>query len=328
LSKLTYKGLVFITRTGERLVFLYLFLFVLVLGLQMFADADRFSLSAWLIQAVDKIEKPALEFIRDNMPTKFKGLDVARWIFVAGLVLIWLQFINVGGWLESRMLRRPEPPPMPSPQPKDRPTAQPTTSSDAFDPNIDREKLLEIYTQSKKSLDMKRRRVAFLSLDVVGSTEMKRGEDPGVVERDFRRYRRLVEQVIEKNNALKAAWTPDGVMICFGSVQDAVTSAQALIRRLGDFNRQTKTIRENFAVRAGIHAGEILFDDTVGMEQISDLAIDITGHMQKYAAPNSISLGQELLGQLDKPKEFQSAGREVDGLVVCEWRMDAESAGS
>lgn len=323
MSKLLYKSLIFIARTGERLVFLYLLLFVLVLGLQMFADADRFSVSAWLIQAVDKTEQPALEFIRDNMPTKFKGVDVARWIFVAGLVLIWLQLINIGGWLESRMLRRAEPP-----QPQSRPHPQPVPSSDTLDPNLDREKLLEIYTQSKKSLEMKRRRVAFLSLDVVGSTEMKRGEDPGVVERDFRRYRRLVEQIITKNNALKAAWTPDGVMICFGSVQDAVASAQALIRQLGDFNRQTKTIREDFAVRAGIHAGEILFDDTVGMEQISDLAIDITGHMQKYAAPNSISLGQELLDQLDKPQDFQTAGREVDGLAVYEWRIDANSAGS
>jgi hypothetical protein len=67
----------------------------------------------------------------------------------------------------------------------------------------DREQLLELYAQTKKSLDDLKQHLTFLSVDVVDSTGMKQGEDPALAERDFRHYKKLVEKVIADHKGLK-----------------------------------------------------------------------------------------------------------------------------
>ncbi|MDE2491616.1 MAG: hypothetical protein KGM24_12285 [Elusimicrobia bacterium] len=188
----------------------------------------------------------------------------------------------------------------------------------------DREKLLELYAQTKKSLEEQKKNLSFLAVDVVDSTGMKHGEDASLAERDFRQYRKLVERVIAANKGLKAAWTPDGVMICFASVQNAVQAAQDLIRGLEHFNRQVKTIKADFRVRCGINAGRVMFDDSVRMEEMADRNIDIAGHMQKYADANTIYIGAHAIEGV-RMQGFRPAQKKVDGCDVYEWRPDGSS---
>ena len=189
-------------------------------------------------------------------------------------------------------------------------------------PASQREQLLELYAQTKKTLEEQKKNLSFLAVDVVNSTGMKQGEDPALAERDFRQYRKLVERVIADHKGLKAAWTPDGVMICFASVQNAVQAAQDLIRGLDRFNREIKTIKADFKVRCGINAGRVLFDDSVRMEEMSDRNIDIAGHMQKYADPNTIYIGAHAIEGMRAQLGFAPANKQVDGCEVYEWRSD------
>ncbi|MBI3553063.1 MAG: hypothetical protein HY077_11160 [Elusimicrobia bacterium] len=183
--------------------------------------------------------------------------------------------------------------------------------------------MLELYAKTKKILEEQKKNLSFLAIDVVDSTSMKKGEDPAIAERDFRQYRKLVERIIEANKGLKAAWTPDGVMICFASVQNAVQAAQELIRTLDHFNREVKTLKADFKVRCGINAGRVLFDDGVPMEQMSDRNIDIAGHMQKYAGANTIFIGAAAIEGMRAQFGFRPAKKEVDGCEVYEWSADA-----
>lgn len=189
---------------------------------------------------------------------------------------------------------------------------------DAASPS-EREQVLEVYAQAKKILEGQKRMLSFLAVDVVNSTGMKQGEDPAVSERDFRQYRKLVEGAINAHKPLKAAWTPDGVMICFGSLPDAVRAGQALIGGLENFNSSVRTMRSEFKVRCGVNSGPVMYDDAMKMEEMADAAIDLTGHMQKYAEPNSIYAARNLIASQGTGLGFVPVETKVDGLDVSRW---------
>jgi len=149
----------------------------------------------------------------------------------------------------------------------------------------DREELLKLFAETKKKLDSMGRDLAFLSIDVCGSTEMKLGEEKAVIEHDFREYKHFVESKLKAHGSLKSAWTPDGVMSCFATVDAAVQqAAREIIDGLAAFNKNVKTMKKDFIVRCGINAGYVYFDDSLPMEEMSDRVIDVAGHMQKHAA--------------------------------------------
>jgi len=183
-----------------------------------------------------------------------------------------------------------------------------------------REELMELLAQTKKSLDEQKRNLAFLAMDVVNSTGMKQGEDPAIAARDFRQYKKHVMSALQKHGYLKLAWTPDGQMICFSTVEAAIKAGQDVLSGLETFNREIKAMKMDFRLRAGINAGRVLYDEDIPMEEMSDRVIDITGHMQKYAPADSIFISAEALG--DRAVEFKFAPVEkvVDGCKVFCWK--------
>ena len=191
---------------------------------------------------------------------------------------------------------------------------------------LDRAKLLEIYAETKKSLERHKKHYAFLSIDVVDSTGMKKFEDPGIAERDFRKYKSFVEKALSTNRALKSTWTPDGVMICFATADQAIQAAQDVIKSLKAFNDSVKAIKADFKIRAGINSGEVFCDDQTPMEEMTDRVIDIAGHMQKHGAVNAVSIAQHAVEPFLSQFHFASAGRVVDGCPVYEWKETGDTA--
>ena len=183
----------------------------------------------------------------------------------------------------------------------------------------DREKVLEVYAKAKALLEERKREVAFLAVDVVGSTAMKQGEDPALAERDFGRYRKLVESAFQKRGVLKSAWTPDGVMACFPDLAAAVGAGQDLLQALPAFNKTEKSIKADFAVRCGVNAGAVLYDFETPMEKMSDGAIDVAGHMQKHAESGTIYAARSVLGECADEWGFRAADGKVDGFDVAVW---------
>ncbi len=183
-----------------------------------------------------------------------------------------------------------------------------------------RTELVRLMVQAKRELDAMTEDVAFLALDVVESTNMKLGEDAAFVENDFREFKTMVESAIAKQRPLKSAWTPDGAMICFDSLERAVKAAQAMLRQLPDFNANTRMMGTPFRVRCGVNAGAVQYDPTTPMEEMSDNVIDVAGHMQKYAEPDTIFVADDLVERKKVRRGFMPAGTEVDGYPVSVWR--------
>ncbi len=324
----------------------------LVVGAQGLAFVDHVERYAFLknfLVVERRLEAPAVKVLHANLPCVYGGIDLAPYAIGLVLIVAWilceseLHRLRVTQWRlseekklaerkreMSRDLKRiekeraeanrriaKEAATAPAPKP---------AAARAVEGETEREKLLELYAQTKKSLEEQKKNLSFLAIDVVNSTGMKQGEDQALAERDFRQYKKLVERIIAAHKGLKAAWTPDGVMICFASVQSAVQAAQELIRSLEHFNRSIKTIKADFKVRCGINAGNVLFDESVRMEEMTDRNIDIAGHMQKYADANTIYVGAHAIEGIRAQFDFRPAEKEVDGHEVYAWRGDAADA--
>lgn len=276
------------------------------------------------------VESSVATAVKQNIPTTIGGKDMTRWIVIVGMFVLssgfsrarerladkaqYLQFkANVDKWKEDMHLS------------DNAIVLTPLNQKLEQLKNAkkkDREQLLREFVETKKKLDEMGRDLAFLAIDVVDSTGMKQGEERAIVEHDFREYKRFVERTFIAHGCLKSTWTPDGVMSAFTSVDAAVRAAREVITGLEAFNRTIKSMRRDFVVRCGVNSGFVYFDDSIPLEEISDRVIDIAGHMQKNAKPNSVSVAKPAIEPLNDRIGFEPAGRVVDGYEVYEWKKE------
>jgi len=164
---------------------------------------------------------------------------------------------------------------------------------------------------------------------VVGSTKMKIGEDKLVIEHAFAEYKRFIERILSSNNCWKVAWTPDGIMCAFFSVNEALRAGQEVLNQLPWFNDGVHQLRTKFHVRCGINSGDVVFPEDKNMEDVSDENVDVAGHMQKYAAPDSIWLSREVYEELGNQDGFVPVpDQQVDGHMVYAWTPNQQQTQS
>lgn len=183
----------------------------------------------------------------------------------------------------------------------------------------DRKQLLREFVVLKKQLDTMGQDCAFLSIDVVNSTGMKANEDKLVSIHDFFRYNEIALNCLNENGVIKYATTPDGIMSCFRTVDDAVNAAHALINQLKLFNRTEKQMKMDFQVRCGINSGFVYIED-LPLEQIADHVIDVAGHMQKNAKPNCINIAGSAIEPLKTRSGFVETTDIIDDKRVYTWQ--------
>lgn len=306
-------------------------LIIVLLGPKLFVLFDNpknAKFAAVLFDGRDYILKNAAPVLKRYVPTNIAGSDRSDWILIglAIVVTIFFGFLaqRAQTSLNRRLLRK-------SAQAwRRKEGVKPGSKLDAelestlrlaqSSNTVNRQELLKVFAETKKKLDTFGREVAFLAIDVVGSVAMKAGEDPSSVQYDFEEYRRLVERIFRARGVLKTAWTPDGVMACFAHVEDACQSGKDVIKSLRVFNRDVKVTKADFAVRCGVNAGLVYFDDTTPLETISDRVIDVAGHMQKHAEPNTVLVARKIIEPLRQLEEFTHTTQVIDGYEASIWR--------
>jgi class 3 adenylate cyclase len=181
--------------------------------------------------------------------------------------------------------------------------------------------LLKRYRQIEDALkSASRKTCTFLSIDVVGSTKMKVDERKTAIDATFQAYEELVRETFEAYGVWKETWTPDGVMACFLDRELALTAAQQILSALDEFNRTENQLRTPIKVRSGLNEGDVAIFEDSALEKVADHAIDIAGHMQKYADEDAVQLSAELMEKLQSRDGFVPTGREVDGFATFQWK--------
>lgn len=318
--------------TVRRLLGIATFVLVLVLlapKLFLFFDNPKSaSFSATLLEARDVVLKKAAPLLHRHIPTNIAGADRSDWILIGLAVLITFLSGSLAQRSQQaynrRLLRAS------AQEWRKKEGVKPGSALDKqlestlrvaeSDNTVNRQDLLRVFAETKKKLDSFGREVAFLAVDVVGSAQMKAGEDPASVQYDFAEYRKLVERIFRARGVLKTAWTPDGVMACFAHVEDACQAGKDVIKSLKAFNRDVKISKADFAVRCGVNAGLVYFDDSTPLETISDRVIDVAGHMQKHAEPNTVLIARKVIEPLRQLEEFTHTSQIIDGYEASVWR--------
>ncbi len=265
--------------------------------------------------------------IKYYIPTKIAGFDISRVVTLIALIIIMnvlraigdkLRFVNQKRkmMLDFRKIQKS----YRSPEAKEKVALLQSKLEQANAASgKNRQELLKEFVNIKKELEKIGRDLAFLAIDVVDSTGMKQDEDSAIIEHDFNEYHNFVEAKFKEHGYIKASWTPDGVMACFNTIEEAVKTAQSILTGLEYFNKNVKVLKRDFQIRCGVNGGFVYYDDTIPLEQFSDRTIDIAGHMQKHAPANSILIAKQIIEPVTSRENFLPTERLVDGLEVCEW---------
>jgi hypothetical protein len=80
-----------------------------------------------------------------------------------------------------------------------------------------------------------------------------------------------------------------------------------------------KLSKADFAVRCGVNAGAVYFDDSTPLKTISDRVIDVAGHMQKNAEPNTVLVARKIIEPLHQLEEFTHPIQVIDGHEASVW---------
>lgn len=132
-------------------------------------------------------------------------------------------------------------------------------------------------------LNLSAKTSTFVSIDVVGSTALKSGENEQDIIYTFMAYHKLVSDFAYQCHGEVINITGDGMMCRFQRPEDAASLAQTLLSGLPAFNKQQNHLSRPLAVRLGVHTGEVLENESMASGQIISRTIDAAAKLQQNA---------------------------------------------
>jgi class 3 adenylate cyclase len=159
---------------------------------------------------------------------------------------------------------------------------------------VSRQELLEQLFAIQRELEGARVRRAFLSLDVVHSTQMKQENSELKVEYSFGQYQQWVREIVESEGGKFQSAAGDGVMCVFDSDLAAIRAGQRLLQDLSRFNNTQNQCKTPFQIRCGVHAGDVVIEEGGTIGSLQSPVLDYTAALQKQASPNSLAASGSL----------------------------------
>ncbi len=159
---------------------------------------------------------------------------------------------------------------------------------------VSRADLLQTLFALQGQLEGQKQHRAFLSIDVAGSSEMKRQASELEVEFSFRKFQQWVEEFIRAQGGEMQAVAGDGMMCLFHTDAAAVRAARELQAGLPQFNVALNRLPTPFRVRCGVSAGEVAIEPGRAIGRLQSAIIDRAANLQKRAQPGGIVLSAEV----------------------------------
>ncbi|MCS7187025.1 MAG: adenylate/guanylate cyclase domain-containing protein [Armatimonadota bacterium] len=188
---------------------------------------------------------------------------------------------------------------------------------------LSRADLLEMLFALQRMLEGQKQRRVFLSVDVVGSSEMKRSSSELEVEHSFHQFHCWLSEVIAKHGGQIHSVAGDGAMCMFEDDVEAVKAALELQRSIAQFNASKNLLPIPFQIRCGISAGNVPVEDGAPIGKIHSHVLDRAAHLQKRAKPGGIVVGGEVAGvALMLLGSVSPLPASPNGQTAFEWRPE------
>jgi class 3 adenylate cyclase len=189
------------------------------------------------------------------------------------------------------------------------------------DPVQDRQELLAQLHALREQLHSGEQSMAFLSVDVVGSTRLKQNADPLAVEFTFNEYHDFVERIAKKHGGRVHSTAGDGVTCAFDHSQSAFAAAKNMQAELIELNLHRNKLAVPLAIRCGIHSGNVLAPDATDVTSLNfATVIDIAAHAQKHAVPGGIAVTMSAAEEMSSDLESIGPVLEIEGTRVAVWQ--------
>jgi len=315
-----YSSMNLLMTVLQSAVVLTIIIFLLPLAIPYISNAESFE----YISRAMNIEKTMSSYVQNYFPTVIAGKNITRWLVIAAALLLGIALSRTKAFFRDKQcnlkikkeyeewkakVNLPDDAKIITPLEEKIQKLKTANKSE-------REDLLKVFAETKKRLDAMGRDLAFLSIDIADSAQLKEGEDKAITEYNLSEYRKFVNNKLAANGVLKYAWTTDGMMACLPTLDAAVKAARDVIDGLDAFNKHVSTFKKDFKAKCGINAGYVYYDESVPMEEMSDRVIDVAGHMQKHAAPNTICLAKNIIKPLQEASHFIPISKVIDGYEV------------
>ena len=178
-----------------------------------------------------------------------------------------------------------------------------------------------------------RRPISALFCDLVGSTELATGLDPELLHDLYSAYYAMAGRIVAAHGGLVEKFIGDGVVGVFGQLRPRTDDADRAIRAALDIcaaaagTRWPHVEAGRFAVRIGVHAGEMAFSPTPrsGTLLAGDV-IAVASRLQEHAARNAVIVSDTARRAARGRLECSSAGAlGLKGVAstVAAWRVGA-----
>lgn len=156
----------------------------------------------------------------------------------------------------------------------------------------------------------------FMALDIVKSRELKRDEDPFLVQFSFAAYHDFIAGIVLQNRGSIHSTAGDGIMTCFILPANALEAANLILCGLDAFNSNRNRLDTPFQLRIGIHTGSVLVEKSGSINEMFSETLDIAGHIQKSAPANGILLSEITRENLQHVEGLVLTDSTIDGLRV------------
>jgi len=150
-----------------------------------------------------------------------------------------------------------------------------------------------------------RRLTAILAADMAGYSRLMEVDEAGVLERQKRYRRELIDPTLESFGGAIIKTTGDGLIAAFASVQDAVRAALAIQGGMQQREGATDETRR-ILYRIGINLGDVVFEDG----DVFGDAVNVAARLETLARPGGICIA-DLVHQLTADRvdvTFQDLG--------------------
>jgi len=229
--------------------------------------------------------------------------DPGFWMMAFLYVLIGLPLAAGSGWFAG-WLREP---PKRSPR---RTVAEP-----------DRQELLGTLFALQRQLEGPKVYRTFLSVDVAGAAELKRGEAELTVEYSFGEFRQWVEEIAAAHGGQVLPAVTEGVLCVFPDGIAAARAARQIQETLRRFNDSGNKLSRPFRVRCGISGGELSAGSLQPNCRPQSWLVDHALSLQRTAEPGDILISESAAGPaLGVLGSLARVTQPVEGEPAFTWR--------